>query len=311
MNPTASGRIPVAEPPRAASGHIARTLGLPGGKSLELGLRPCVMGIVNLTPDSFWEGSRKPDPRIAADTALAMLAEGADILDFGAESTRPGSAFVEEAEELSRLIPALRAFRKVSNAPVSVDTRRAMVAKAALDEGADIVNDISALADPGMAEAVAAMRAAIVLMHMKGNPATMQQNPEYADCAVEVAEFLAAAAVRALGAGIGRDRIILDPGIGFGKKLEHNLDLLRRLYLETSLGYPVLVGLSRKRVIGELTGRAVPERMAGSIGAACAAWAGGADILRVHDVAATRDALDLFAACVPQMPVPKTGEAVR
>jgi len=203
---------------------------------------------------------------------------------------------VDPEEEKRRLIPAIRQFRQQSDAIISVDTRRADVARAALDEGADIINDIGALGDPGMASAVAAAGAAVVLMHMRGDPATMQANPVYADCAVEVRDFLLGSVREALAAGISRASILLDPGIGFGKQLSHNVDLLRRLYLLTESDYPVLVGLSRKRFIGELTGKTVEERLAGSLGAACAAWMRGADIFRVHDVAATKDALTVFEA---------------
>lgn len=275
---------------------MKRFLSLPGSRTLELGLRPAIMGIVNVTPDSFFGDSRRPDPILAAERALALVQEGADILDFGAESTRPGSEPVSPGEEARRLIPAIREFRKRSKALLSVDTRRAEVARAALDEGADMINDIGALRAAGMADAVARSGAAIVLMHMRGEPATMQGDPVYADCAVEVRDFLLGAARTALDAGIAASSIILDPGIGFGKLLEHNLDLLRRLSLITDCGYPVLVGLSRKRCIGELTGQPVEGRLAGSLGAACAAWAQGVDIFRVHDVAATRDALRVFSA---------------
>jgi len=288
---------------------MKRILSLPDKRSLVLGEKPLVMGIVNLTPDSFFPGSRAPEPEQAVDRALALLAEGADILDFGAESTRPGSAPVGPDEEMGRLIPALRAFRARSGALVSVDTRRAAVAKAALDEGADIVNDIAALSDPAMASVVARFGAGIVLMHMLGEPSTMQENPVYSDCAAEVAAYLRAAVSKALDAGIARDSIILDPGIGFGKTLEHNLDLIRRLYLVAEYGYPVLVGLSRKRFIGQITGKPVEQRLSGSLGAACAAWMGGADIIRVHDVAETKDALALFVSCLPTRAYP--GRAVR
>lgn len=264
-----------------------------------MGERPLVMGIVNLTPDSFFPGSRAPEPAQAVKRALALLEEGADILDFGAESTRPGSAAVDPKEEIKRLVPALRAFRARSGAVISVDTRKAEVARAALEEGADIVNDIAALSDPGMAALVARTGAGLVLMHMLGEPSTMQANPVYEDCAVQVAHYLRDAAARAAEAGISKNSIILDPGIGFGKTLEHNLDILKRLYLLAECGYPVLVGLSRKRFIGEISGKPVEERLAGSLGAACAAWLGGADIIRVHDVAQTKDALALFAACLP------------
>lgn len=281
---------------------MKRYLSLPGARTLELGVRPVIMGIVNVTPDSFFSESRRLDPLEAADRALSLIGEGADILDFGAESTRPGSDPVDPEEEKRRLIPAIKQFRKRSDAIISVDTRRADVAAAALGEGADIVNDIGALGDLGMASAVARYGAAIVLMHMRGDPATMQESPRYDDCAAEVRDFLEAAVRRALEAGILPAGIILDPGIGFGKRLEHNLDLLERLYLLAESGYPILVGLSRKRFIGEITGKPVEERLAGSLGAACAAWARGADIFRVHDVAATRDALKVFNASARRDP---------
>ncbi len=265
-----------------------------------MGERPLVMGIVNLTPDSFFPDSRSPEPARAVERALALQEEGAEILDFGAESTRPGSAPVDPKEEIRRLIPTLKAFRARSGAVVSVDTRKAEVARAALDEGADIVNDIAALSDPGMTALVARTGAGLVLMHMLGEPSTMQESPVYDDCAAQVAEYLRAVAARALAAGVSKDSIILDPGIGFGKTLEHNLDLLKRLYLIVECGYPVLVGLSRKRFIGQISGKPVEKRLAGSLGAACAAWLGGADIIRVHDVAQTKDALALFTACLPE-----------
>lgn len=271
-------------------------LPLPAGRVLPLGGEPCVMGIVNVTPDSFFAQSRAMDPRAAADRALGMLEEGAAVLDFGAESTRPGSRALDPEEEIRRLLPALKAFRRESGAPVSVDTRHARTALACLDEGADIINDISGLGDEDMAAAAASRKAGLVLMHMQGDPATMQESPRYGDCAVEVRDFLLGRVGRALEAGVDPKAIILDPGIGFGKTLGHNLDLLSRLHLLVETGYPVLVGLSRKRFVGELTGRDVPDRLPGSLGAACAALAKGAAIFRVHDVAPTVEALKVFSA---------------
>lgn len=272
-----------------------RLWSLPSDRFLKLGEKPLVMGIVNVTPDSFFEGSRALDPERAVERALRMIEEGADIIDFGAESTRPGAQAVDPAEESKRLVPVLRRFRAVSNAVISVDTRRAIVARKALDEGADIVNDISAASDPTMARLVSSTGAGIVLMHMKGAPETMQDNPQYRDCAIEVRDQLLIAAEHLLEAGVDSKAIVLDPGIGFGKLLSHNLELLRRLPLLADTGYPVLVGLSRKRFIGEITGKKLAaDRLPGSLAAACAAWAAGADVFRVHDVAATRDALDVF-----------------
>jgi dihydropteroate synthase len=255
------------------------------------------MGIVNVTPDSFYASSRRRSALDAAEAALAMEAEGAAVIDLGGESTRPGSKRVGEAEELERVVPAIEAIRSRSAIPISVDTRKAAVAAAALAAGAGMVNDISALSfDPAMAALVARSGASVVLMHMQGEPGTMQEAPVYADCAAEVAGYLAEAAGRAIAAGIGRERIILDPGFGFGKRYEDNLDLLARLGLVVGLGFPVLVGMSRKTFVGAATGRGVEARLAGSLGAACAAYAAGASIFRVHDVAETVDALAVFAA---------------
>ncbi|MCE5255322.1 MAG: dihydropteroate synthase [Spirochaetaceae bacterium] len=271
-------------------------ISLPNARTLDWGQGPLIMGIVNLTPDSFFGGSRTPDSLVAVERALALVAEGADIIDFGAESTRPGAQEVFESEEVHRMMPAIKAFRARSSAVISVDTRHAEVARAALDEGADIINDISALQDPAMVRAAVESDAAVVLMHMQGEPRHMQENPSYMDCASEVRDFLLERAAAVQAAGLSPSRIILDPGFGFGKNLEHNLDIMKRLYLLVECGYPVLVGVSRKRMIGELTGKPVEERLAGSLGAACAACAQGAAIIRVHDVAATRDALVAFRA---------------
>jgi dihydropteroate synthase len=258
------------------------------------------MGIVNLTHDSFYEGSRFLDPGSAADKALELQSQGAAILDFGAESTRPGSVSMDPAEEIRRLVPALRLFRRQSDGFVSIDTRHASVARACLDEGADLINDISGLGDAEMASVVATHGAGLVLMHMQGQPSTMQQSPHYEDCATEVRDFLMQRLSLALDQGVHPRGVVLDPGIGFGKTLTHNLDLLSRLHLLTETGYPVLVGLSRKRFIGELTGRDVQDRLAGSIGAACAAYAKGAAIFRVHDVAPTLEALKVVAAVLKE-----------
>lgn len=279
---------------------MKQSLLLANDRRLEIGKTPLIMGIVNITPDSFYPDSRKPGPEMAVEHAQRLLREGADILDFGAESSRPGSKPVSLEEERERLLPVLKAFRRLSNAPVSIDTRHSEIAREALAEGADVINDITALGDPAMARIVADARAALVLMHMQGEPATMQDNPSYQDCAREVHDFLKARAEKAVAAGVRHESVILDPGIGFGKLLKHNLDLLSRLYVLIETGYPVLVGMSRKRFIGEITGKMVEDRLAGSLGAACAAWANGASIFRVHDVAATKDALSVFAALTGQ-----------
>jgi dihydropteroate synthase len=273
------------------------------------GRGPIVMGIVNVTPDSFFEPSRRASALEAAEAALEMEAEGAAIIDLGGESTRPGSDYVGEEEELERVVPAVEAIRARSGVPLSVDTRKAAVAAAALEAGADIVNDVSGLADPAMLELVVARGATVVIMHMKGEPKTMQEAPSYADCAAEVRDFLEAAARAAIAAGISADRILLDPGIGFGKRLEDNLSLLSRLAIVSGLGYPVVVGLSRKAMIGAVTGREAEGRLAGSLGAACAAWLGGALVFRAHDVAQTVDALAAFTAIVRAGARASAGEA--
>jgi dihydropteroate synthase len=269
-------------------------LPLPGGVLLDFS-RPLVMSIVNLTPDSFYWQSRNPRPDDALRAALRAEEEGADIVDFGAESTRPGSDYVSPETELSRLIPVVKGFRRRSKLPVSVDTRRALVARAVLDEGADIINDISALADPAMAALAAGRGAALVLMHMRGNPKTMQIIAEEKEKAGseafaivgELQDFLSAAVEKAKAVGV--EKIIVDPGIGFGKTLEENLILLGRLAETCPPDYPILVGLSRKSFIGELTGREPEGRLAGTLAAQAAALFGGADILRVHDTAPARD----------------------
>jgi len=254
------------------------------------------MAIINVTPDSFFAPSRRRAATEARDAALAAFAAGAAVVDIGGESTRPGSAAVPAEEELERVVPAIAAIRAECDLPISVDTKKAAVARAALAAGADIVNDVAALADEGMAEAAAAAGAAVVLMHMKGEPGTMQDAPVYADCPAEVRDFLAAAAGKALAAGVPPGAIALDPGVGFGKRLSDNLSLIARLDELAALGYPLLVGLSRKSFVGAITGRAPEGRLAGSLGAACAAYSRGARLFRVHDTAETVDALALYAS---------------
>ncbi len=279
---------------------------LPGGRALAL--EPfCVMAIVNVTPDSFYAPSRRRALDEALAASLAAVAAGAAVIDLGGESTRPGAEYVGLEEELERVIPAVEALRRESAIPISVDTRKAEVARLALAAGADLVNDVSALGDPAMAGVAAAAGAGLVLMHMKGQPTTMQDAPSYDDCPAEVRDFLAAAASRALSAGVAPASIALDPGIGFGKRLEDNLALLSRLDVVAALGYPLLVGLSRKSFVGALTGRPPEGRLAGSLGAACAAHARGGRIFRVHDVAETRDALALYVASLSGHPGLETG----
>lgn len=257
--------------------------------------RPLVMGIVNLTPDSFSGDGVGGDAARALSHAEAQLAAGADILDLGAESSRPGAAPVSAEEELARLLPVLRALRDAP-VPLSVDTCKPEVMRAALAEGAAMINDIAALRAPGALEALAASDAAVCLMHMQGEPRTMQADPCYGDVVAEVRAFLAERAAACLEAGIAAARIVVDPGFGFGKTLGHNLALLKRLGCCGDLGYPLLAGLSRKSMLGALTGRAAGERVAASVAAALLAAQRGAAILRVHDVAATRDALAVWIA---------------
>lgn len=255
------------------------------------------MGILNVTPDSFSDGGRFLDAPAAVAQARQMVAEGADIIDVGAESTRPGSARVGPDEQIRRIEPILPELTKL-DAIVSIDTTIAEVAEVALDAGAQIINDVSAGRDDAKMFGLAASRnAALILMHMLGRPKTMQENPQYDDVAKEVRDFLAGRIKAATDAGVKRNRIIIDPGIGFGKDLEHNLALLNNIGVLAELGAPVLVGPSRKRFIGEISGRAdTSERLGGTIAACLASWRGGASIFRVHDVAAIVQALTVARA---------------
>ncbi len=257
--------------------------------------RPLVMGIVNLTDDSFSGDGLRGNAAAAVAHGLRLVAEGAHLLDLGAESSRPGAQPIPVQQELDRLLPALQGLAGCG-VPLSVDTVKPEVMRVVLAAGADMINDISALRAPGALELLAASTAGVCLMHMQGSPQNMQQAPHYADAAQEVADFLTARVAAARHAGIAPDRICIDPGFGFGKSLEHNLELLRRLDAFTALGPPVLVGLSRKSVLGALTGRAPGERVHAGIAAHVLAVLGGARILRVHDVAATRDALAILQA---------------
>jgi len=252
------------------------------------------MGALNVTPDSFSDGGAFLDPDAAADRALAMEREGADIIDIGGESSRPGAEPVPLEEELRRVLPVLERLRGRLRIPISIDTTKAEVAEAALQAGAEIVNDISALRfDPRMGEVVAKSGAGLVLMHMRGTPKTMQQDPTYADVVAEVRDFLAQRVEHAVSLGIDRELIAIDPGIGFGKTVEHNLELLRRLPELCELGHPVLVGPSRKSFIGAVLDLPVEERLEGTLAACAVAVVRGADIVRVHDVRAVRRAVDL------------------
>jgi dihydropteroate synthase len=251
--------------------------------------KPLVMGVVNVTPDSFSDGGRFEDAEHALAHAHRLIREGADILDVGGESTRPGAAPVSADEELRRILPVVRQLRDF---PVSVDTRKPAVMRAALDLGASMINDIEALSAPGALEAVAKSGCAVCLMHMKGEPGSMQQDPHYDDVVAEVKSYLAERVRLVRAAGITPDRIVVDPGFGFGKTVDHNLMLLKQL--KGLSDQPVLAGLSRKSSLGKITGREVGERLAGSLALALLALQGGAKILRVHDVRETRDVIAVW-----------------
>jgi dihydropteroate synthase len=251
------------------------------------------MGVVNVTPDSFSDGGRYFDAQAAIAHARRLAEDGADIIDIGGESTRPGAEPVSEQQELERVMPVLE---KISDLCVSVDTRRLNVMRAVLAAGASMINDVEALAAPWAHQLVANSRCAVCLMHMKGEPRTMQEAPRYDDVVGEVRDFLKDALRKAMFAGIARERIVVDPGFGFGKTAQHNLELLGRLGEIAALGVPVLAGLSRKSTIGALTGRAVGERLAGSLAMALLALQRGATILRVHDVKETRDVIAVWEA---------------
>ena len=255
------------------------------------------MGVINVTPDSFSDGGEFLDPARAVARAETLLDEGAQIVDVGGESTRPGSDPVGSEEELSRVIPVLRGILTARpEAVVSIDTYRASTAEAALDTGARIVNDISALGDPRMAGLVAEKDCLIVLMHMRGEPKSMQKNPHYEDVVWEVRDFLAHRAERAVRAGVDEKNIVLDPGIGFGKTLEHNLALLNRLDALVELGFPVLIGTSRKSFLGRISGGGPKNRLFGTIATNVVAYERGATLFRVHDVRANKEALAVVAA---------------
>lgn len=267
--------------------------------------RPLIMGIVNVTPDSFFDGGRFLDPEAAVAHALRLVQEGADLLDIGAESTRPGSVPVEEAEERRRLIPVVAAVAKAVSVPISVDTSKAVVAKAAIDAGAVIVNDVTALrGDPAMVDLIAMSGAGVVLMHMQGTPQTMQLAPRYHDVVEEVGDFLAERVRFATERGVTKGQIMLDPGIGFGKTLTHNLDLLAQLRTFTKLGLPLLVGPSRKAFIGQLVEHSMQDRAWGTAGVIALAVEQGANVLRVHDVAAMKDVVRVATAISRRIPSP-------
>jgi dihydropteroate synthase len=285
------------------------TLILPDGKRLALGATPLLMGVVNVTPDSFSDGGAHDSAEAAVAHGLQLVAEGADLLDIGGESTRPGSAPVTLDEELRRVIPVIEQLARQTPVPISVDTFKPEVMRAAVAAGAGLINDIHALRQPGALAAAAELRVPVVLMHMQGEPGSMQDTPHYDDVVADVHRFLAERIFSAEMAGIAKSNLIIDLGFGFGKTTDHNMVLLARSARFLDLGVPMLAGLSRKRSIGELTGREVPrERVAGSVAAHLIAAQRGAKILRVHDVAATVDALSVWAA-VDAVPMPRVDAA--
>jgi dihydropteroate synthase len=264
--------------------------------------RPLVMGILNVTPDSFSDGGHFASLDLAITRAEQMIADGVDIIDVGGESTRPGAAIVSVDEELGRIMPVVYALRDCGK-PLSVDTRRPEVMREVIQAGVDMINDVEGFRADGALRLLSDSDCALCIMHMQGQPQTMQQTPHYDDVLAEVGEFLRQRVAAAEDVGIDRRRLCIDPGFGFGKNLGHNLTLLNRLgELQSAVGVPVLAGLSRKSMIGTLTGRPAEQRLAGSIGAALAAVMQGARIVRVHDVAETVDAIKVWQAAVnPQL----------
>ncbi len=266
-------------------------------KTLSFGAKALIMGILNVTPDSFSDGARFLDSTLAVDQAQKMVAEGADIIDVGGESTKPGTNYVSEEEEIFRVRPVLEALGKCVSVPISIDTRKASVAQMALDCGASIVNDVSALRDdPSMAQVVRESGAAVVLMHRLGHSVSMQQAPSYENVVGEVKCFLSERIGVARSLGISADRIIIDPGVGFGKTVQHNLQILSHIGHFLELKQPLMIGLSRKAFIGEITGRAVGEREMGNAAAIATAVWQGAHLFRVHDVAAMKDVIHVAQA---------------
>jgi dihydropteroate synthase len=264
-------------------------------KTLDLSA-PVVMGVLNVTPDSFSDGGRFLSPAAAIEQGLRLAAEGAALIDVGGESTRPGAAPVSVAEELARVVPVVRALSERTTAVISVDTSKPQVMQAAAAAGAGLINDVRALREPGALAAARASGCAVCLMHMQGEPGTMQQAPSYRDVLAEVQAFLGERVDACLAAGLQPDQLLIDPGFGFGKTFEHNLTLLRGLAELARADVPLAVGLSRKALLGKLTGRAAHERLYGSVALAVIAALHGARLIRAHDVAATVDALKVVAA---------------
>ncbi|MEL6801004.1 MAG: dihydropteroate synthase [Pseudomonadota bacterium] len=291
--------VPVADLPPDVRARLGAPRGAIAGLAMD---QPRLMGILNVTPDSFSDGGLYAAPDVAARQGAALVAGGADILDIGGESTRPGAETVSEDVEIQRVEPVIAALHQGLPTPISIDTRKAAVAEAAFEAGAAMLNDVAALSfDPQLASVAAARGVPVCLMHAQGDPKTMQASPRYADVLLDVYDFLEARIAVAVAAGIDRARILVDPGIGFGKTLEHNLSLLRGLSLFHCLGCPILIGASRKRFIGTLSGAQAPDaRMPGSVAVALAAVAQGVQIVRVHDIHATKQALTLWTAATGQ-----------
>ncbi len=268
-----------------------------GRRKLKLRSRPHVMGILNVTPDSFSDGGKHDSPKVAIEAALQMERDGADLIDIGGESTRPYSDPVGVAEELERVMPVIEELVGVLSIPISIDTSKAAVAAAAVNAGAEIINDVTGMeGDPEMVSVALNGGVGVCLMHMRGTPKSMQDNPTYEDVVAEVRDYLIRRRNFCIAAGITASRICLDPGIGFGKTHEHNLRLLREIQQFTDIGSPLLVGHSRKGMIGQLLGDKTRDRMAGTLGVSLAMAAAGVHVLRVHDVQVTVDALRLFEA---------------
>jgi dihydropteroate synthase len=287
--------IPAQDVPAIVLARLTAPRAPVAGLSMD---RPRIMGILNVTPDSFSDGGDHATHHAAVAHALAMQAEGAEIIDIGGESTRPGAVTVPNAEEISRTAPVIAAIRAQSSVAISIDTRKAEVARAAIAAGASMINDVAAFSyDPALAQVTADAGLPVCLMHAQGDPATMQNDPRYDDVLLDVYDFLAARIAQAEAAGISRDRIVIDPGIGFGKTQGHNLILLRNLSLYHSLGCPILLGASRKRFIGTIGGgQDAKDRVAGSVAVALHAASQGVQILRVHDIFPTKQALALRSA---------------
>jgi len=271
------------------------------GKSWTMGGFPKLMGIVNVTPDSFSDGGEWFDPSRAVEHALKLVDDGADVLDIGGESTRPDANPVSEAEELRRVVPVIEQIAHQTKTPISIDTMKAAVARAALDAGATIVNDVSGLeADAEMVNVVANCNCGIIAMHMLGTPQTMQADPQYDDCVQEIMDYLDGRVAALVAAGIDAERIMLDPGVGFGKTAQHNVEILSSIAAFRDSGRPVLIGHSRKRFLSKVIGRPVEERLAGTIGVAIALAGQHIDLIRVHDIAAVRDALIAWKKTSPE-----------